>query len=144
MERYIVYSSGKLLGLRDIYCRLMDEESREIFEARLDFMFDRNSDDFIKRISPYLHDLELTEVAVKLESSKAKGIIIFGSGHDGILTRKILKMCGYSVDYFCDSNKNKVGSRLEGIPILAVSDIVKNYKGYLIIIGSRKYSAEMV
>lgn len=136
--------SEKILGLKEVYHRLMDEESRRIFEARIDFAFDRNSDIFIQKVRPYLHDLKSREVAKALEISNAKGIIIFGCGHDGLLTKEVLEMCGYNVDYFCDSNKNKIGRVIDGISILSVNEVIQNYKNYLIIIGSRKYLSEML
>lgn len=132
-----------MLGLRDIYNRLVDEESRKIFEARLDFVFDSDLDVFIQKVKPYLHNIKSEEVDKAIKVSKSEGIIVFGCGHDGLLTKEILEICGYKVDFFCDSNRDKLGLNLEGIPILSIDELVLNYKDYLVIIGSRKYLLEI-
>ena len=73
----------------------------------------------------------------------SKGIIIFGCGNDGILTKEILEVCGYSVDFFCDSAPKKVKMKIENISVLSLESVRLMYKDYLIVIGSRKYADEM-
>lgn len=130
-------------GLKEIYDRLIDEESRKIFEARLDYSFDNDLDAFFSKVKPYLNHIKSEEVDQAYKVCRPKGIIVFGGGHDGLLTKEILEICGYRVSYFSDSNRDKIGLSLKGVPVLSVDELVQNYREYLVIIGSRKYLSEI-
>lgn len=138
-------------NLMEIYNHLQDEESRILFDARVSYLLDtiqgknidKATDDFLKVIdnlydSGDWHSVEFEEKMVRI---KPKGIIIFGCGHDGRMTHRLLTSWGYSVSYFCDNYR--CGEAVEGKEVLALEEVLKSYREFLIVIGSSKYGKEM-
>lgn len=133
----------KLLKLETIYERLQDEESRFLFRARVDYMITRDSEKYEKDIFSLNKQWICKELEEKLQKTKIERIVIFGSGSDGKLTKRALDVCNYSLACFCDSDLNKVGTDVDGLPVIAVDEVIKNVENTLIIIASRKYKDEM-
>lgn len=133
----------KLLQIDKIRDALQDEESVTIFNARINYMIDRDVDSFCKVIESMDKKWMCKELEDMLHKEKYEGIIIFGSGHDGRWTKRVLELCHYVPHYFCESDLGKVGSKVEGIPIISISYLLENCQNYLVILGSMKYSEEM-
>lgn len=129
--------------LNRVYNNLMDEESRKIFNVRLKYVVDKNQDEFEDGIGDLYIDWKCNELVECISKIDSKGIIIFGSGHDGKRQKKHLEKWGYKVDFFCDSDEKKVGKKVEDLNILSLDNVIDKYRDYLIIISSRKYGAEM-
>lgn len=133
----------KLLELKKVRDSMIDEKSRKIFDARIDYMIKRDEDCFYNVIDMIEDDWYCTELEEALGKVDVKGIIIFGSGHDGKRTKRILERCNYSPVYFCDSDSDKVGSNVGGIEVISVEEVTERYQEYLIVLGSTKYAEEM-
>mgnify|MGYP001138879845 CR=1 FL=1 len=55
-------------------------------------------------------------------------VIIWGAAQNGLrLKRELGQHGGFHVYFFCDNNKNKIGSKLDGIDIISFDDIVTLY-----------------
>lgn len=133
----------KLLDISKIKEAMIDEESKRLFDAKIDYMITRDTDEFYTVLDTLGKTWYCTELDNVLEKIYVKGIIIFGCGHDGIRIRKVLENCNYFPKYFCDSDKAKVGMEIGGIEVLDVEDLIKKYNDYLVILGSAKYAEEM-
>lgn len=140
MEDCINYYN-KLLNIKKIKDKLMDEESKIIFDAKIDYMITRDDNTFIETVWPFLRNMYSPDLVS--HTSLNKNIIIFGCGYDGIKTKNILEMCGYNVEFFCDSNKDKVGKIVEGIRVLSKQELMSDYQNYLVVLASRAYVEEM-
>lgn len=133
----------KLVQINKIEEAMQDDESRVIFRARINYMFDKNEDDFLKVIESLNKKWYSPELDEFIKEAAVKGIIVFGCGHDGVITKKILEYCNYAPQYFCDSDKSKVSKVREGIEIISVDDLLDKYRDFGVVIGSRRYAQEM-
>lgn len=133
----------KLLKINMIREAMLDEESRILFDARIDYMITRDMDRFYEISDVMGKGWYCPEVKEILGKHVLKGIIIYGSGHDGQRTKKVLVNCGYSPEYFCDRDHTKVGSRIDGLKVISIEEVLEIYSDYLVILGSAKYAEEM-
>lgn len=133
----------KLIQLQEIYDHLEDRTSKTIFENRIDYCITKDKTAFVDSMYKLDRQYRCTEVEKRLKEIDVDGIIIYGSGNDGKKTLQLLMDCGYSVNYFCESNKNKEGLIVNGLKVLSVDTVEKEYRNYLIILGSRIYVDEM-
>lgn len=133
----------KLLDLKKIRDLMLDDKSKILFDAKIDYMITRNREQFyniIDALEKNWYCQELNEILARVD---IKGIIIFGCGHDGKRTKKVLELCNYQPTYFCDSDISKVGSKVEGINVISAEELTEKYNDYLIVLGSEKYAEEM-
>lgn len=133
----------KLLEIKTIKEKLLDQESETIFKARIDYMITRKEDPYIEAIWPFLNDMYCPDLLSVLDKRNTQSkIVIFGCGHDGRRTKNVLEKCGYTVDCFCDNDINKVGKFICGLPVISLSEINK-HNDYLVVLASRLYKKEM-
>lgn len=135
----------KLLSIDKIKEKLMDDESRVIFNARIAFMITKDEDSFIKTVWPFMRNMYCPDLTFAYDNNKKidREIIIFGSGHDGIMTKHVLDLCGYSASYYCDSDSKKIGKVVEGLQIISKEELIEKYHECLVILASRIYKLEM-
>lgn len=131
--------------LDDIYCALADDESKEWFDARVEYMVDMDGNKYIEKIFELNNVFPKTWRCPEIERVKKNNqkIIIYGCGHDGKIIKKALEICGYSVWCWCDSNRELEGTQIEGKSVIAPEGLLPEYKDSLLIIGSKKYEAEI-
>lgn len=133
----------KLLNIKRLKDKLQDEESKTIFDARIDYMIMRDKDAFIETVWPLLNNMYCPDLDPYIDKGENRKIVIFGAGHDGITTKRVLELCGYRAYCFCDSNKYKTFKTIEGINIIPPDELVSNYHDCLVILASRLYFKEM-
>lgn len=131
--------------IKKIYERLVDEESKQIFEARLEYIFDRNllkMKDRLWDLSCYkkFHNKQLECYFATHEKNK---VIIFGGGLRGRHCRHLLEKYDIQVTYFCDNDKNKIGTYIDGVLCLSVDEVCQKYRDYTVIPISPVYRKEM-
>ena len=118
---------------------LVDNESKDIFDARIQYMLNGDRDTFVESVEPYLSNIVSWELNAALKNRD--GIIIYGSGYYGIYDKKVVELCGYKVDYFCDSYE--YGHKVDGIEVISPQEVVEKYNNYLVIISSASYGWDM-
>ena len=130
--------------LDQVYNALQDEESKKLFDAKVQYMIDRDSEAYIDTIfelnEQYPKNWRCPEIENVLEDGQK--IIIYGCGHDGKISERVLGLCGYPIAYWCDSNKNIQGTYINGRKVISPEDL-KSYEDHLVIIGSRRYEVEI-
>lgn len=130
-------------NLQAIYDAMIDEESRDWFDARVEYMITRNVDDFLYTVFALSRKYRKKWRHVGMErfvkDKQYQGIIIYGCGHDGKLTKEILDLCGYPIAFWCDSNPQLVGSSVNGLEVISTEELVEKYQDHLVVIGSCKY-----
>ncbi|MDE7324002.1 MAG: FkbM family methyltransferase [Lachnospiraceae bacterium] len=129
--------------MQRIYNALIDEESKDWFNARVEYMITRNSDAFLNSVFSLFRKYQKKCHHVGMErfvkDKDYRGVIIYGCGHDGKLTKEILNLCGYLVSFWCDSNQQIVGNKVNGLRVISTEELVEKYADYLVVIGSFKY-----
>lgn len=127
--------------MNEIYARLQDEESRQLFEARITYLFSKNVDDYMAVVDEMFYKWHFKSRLDQMSDDNLRGIILFGAGIAGKRIAKSLPILSdgkYAVSYFCDNNK--CGEIIDGIKVLPVNDVVQNYQDYLVIIASYRYA----
>lgn len=134
-------------NLQAIYNALIDEESRDWFDARVEYMITPNVDTFLHTVfllsRKYRKKWHHVGMERFVKDKKYRGIIIYGCGHDGKLTKEILDLCGYSAAFWCDSNPQLVGRRINDLEVISTEELVEKYQDYLVVIGSSKYMEQI-
>ena len=130
-------------NLQSIYDVLIDEESKDWFDARVEYMITGELDEFLHTVfflsRKYQKKWHHVGMERFVKDKEYRGIIIYGCGHDGKLTKEILDLCGYPVMFWCDSNPQLVGKRIDGLEVISTEELVEKYQDCLVIIGSSKY-----
>lgn len=139
------YWNGLKCMLDKIYAALQDEESKMLFDARVEYMIGRDEDKYIEKIFELKNFFPKIWQCPEIESvlKDNQKIIIYGCGHDGKRIKKALEMCGYSVWCWCDSSRELRETQIEGKVVIAPEELLPKYKDYLLIVGSKKYEAEI-
>lgn len=126
--------------LDKIYNALVDEESKEWFNAKVEYMITRDKDAFynalfeiVKKYPYKWHHLGIERF---IKGRTYPGIIIYGCGHDGNLIQEVLEICGYTISCWCDSNQELWGQNLKGKKIISPTQLIERYDDYLVVIGS--------
>lgn len=129
--------------LRLIYECLQDDESKNLFEARLDYYIDRNVDNYISKMLNLYSDWKYCrEIQRKYDILGERLIVIYGCGRDGVANLRLLRLWNYKVECFCDNYC--AGEKVEDTDVISVDEAVEKYKDAIWIIGSRKYQNEMI
>jgi len=123
-----------------IYNKLQDDESRKLFEIMLCKAMSSNEIDYMGELAKFCHNPILEKRFVE-KVSKCSGVIIYGCGEDGRLSKLALENSGYRVECFCDTYKS--GILVDGIETLSLDEIMEKYQNHLICICSRKYASEI-
>lgn len=121
----------------------MDEESKALFDAKIDYILTGNTERFYEVSDSLGQGWHCQEIDVILGRGDSKGIVIFGCGHDGIRNKRILENCNYHPECFVDSDSNKMGSYVDGIKVISLDELSEKYKDYLVVLGSVQYAEEM-
>ncbi len=105
---------NKLLHIKDIFERLQDDISRQIFNTKLDYI--NNPDGYADAVyglcNPYFSP-QLEHMLKKLGGQPQ--IIIYGSGDDGKRTRKFLCDMGYIPYAFCETPPRGIKTKLRSL-----------------------------
>lgn len=129
--------------LNRVYNALQDDESREIFKARLSFVFNRNQDMYEDKMQQMYDDWQCSELDECLAKTEAEGIVLFGCGYDGKIIKEQLSGWGYSVNAFCDNDSQKWGRICEGIDVISPEDLIQIYKNCVVVISSSSCGKEI-
>ena len=132
------------IGMREdldrIYNALADEESKEWFNVRVEYMITRDTDAFytslFKLVKKYPYEWHYPGFERLLKGKSYSGIIIYGCGHNGKLIKEILDTCGYTITCWCDSNQEIWGKEINGRKIISPNQLIESYKDYIVVIGS--------
>jgi hypothetical protein len=62
----------------------MDQESKKIFEARLNYLLSRDTDEFMKTIFSLDKEYDIPEFDIFMKDHVNKEIVIFGTGKEGL------------------------------------------------------------
>lgn len=144
-EKRGVGMSESYKKLRDI---LQDKESREIFDARIDYMQTGKTLVFMKKMHNIYKNFQYEALDRFLEGRELSKlfIVIFGAGYEGNIAYDILKCTKYAshIDAFCDNNKELWGQEMQGLPVVSIYDLMASKKEVVYILASRRYNYEFL
>lgn len=133
------------LNLGKIYEQLQDDESRRLFEGKINYAI--SGDKFKLYEKLYESEVKFSGWDFSHLSDdfyKDKKIIIYGVGKYGYHTYFILthSKCANQIYAFADSNSSKWGTDYLGYNILSPFELL-NYKEALVIIASETYGSDI-
>lgn len=133
--------------LNKIYHALGDDESKEIFHARVEFMINKDNSTYLNRIfdleKRFPKEWKHLGMERFTQNKQYTGLVIYGCGYEGKLVKKILNICGYTITYWCDSNEKLVGKEIDGIKVISADELVAQHKDYLVIIATTQYKEQI-
>lgn len=135
------YFENLNISYQNIKKRLMDEESVKLFDARVEYTFTRNleklNNEFFDKTKQW-RCIELENFCRDLPERK---IVLFGAGKVGRKTKEYLNVCGYFPICFCDNYIKE--DEVDGIQVLSIDELVRDYKDAIVIICSLIYRKEI-
>jgi FkbM family methyltransferase len=127
----------ELQKLLAFYNVLQDEESKRIFEIKLNMLMKQSKySDFIDVLISMDKEWEIAYYDNFKSSYKEKPIIIFGAGSEGKLTLHILKKMGIDIWGFCDNASSKWKTKYEGKPVISPTEVIMKHKDKFVILAS--------
>lgn len=131
--------------LNQVYDSIEDEQSKNIFNARLQYAVTGNINyfyEFINTLNPEYFGIDIQDI---LNEYRGQEIILYGAGRDGKYNYDVIQHSELKgkIKYFCDSDENKVGNTYCGIPIYDIYYLKKMYTDELIIVSTKIYGAEI-
>lgn len=132
---------GTLCAIKD---RLQDEESKIIFEARVNYLFTRREEDYYKLIRNVQNQARCDELDDFLADNIGyEGIVIAGIGEEGIRTKRLLDICDKSAQAFCNLNEDNYPEEIEGLKVISINQLVKDYRSWVVVLTNREDMAAM-
>ncbi len=133
--------------LNKIRSSLHDDISKKIFDARIRYAIYRDDIDFSKTIAS-IQKYETKKILLfgkYLENyPNAKGVVIYGAGHDGELVYELLRNSDLSLElFYYDSDKEKKGKFTEDISWISWKDILNRKSELIMVISSKLYCLEI-
>ena len=133
-----------LSTLCNIMDRLQDEESRTIFEARINYLFSGSEEEYYKVIERIRKESSCWELDGFLNDNKGyQGIVVYGIETEGIRTKRLLDSCHRSAGVFCSEDGKAVGTKLEGLEIISIHQLLNEYRDWVVVLADQTRLVEM-
>lgn len=130
--------------VNECYARLQDEESKTLFNLRLNYALDRSMPNFIDGIRGLNKQWRLEPCDDFGKQYAGQKIVIFGAGSEGFLTEQVLNSVDYEVYAYCDNNPAKWGTLSPtGKEIFSPYNLQESGEEYFYITASRLHGHEM-
>lgn len=133
------------MGMNEIRERLTDEESKFLFDKKIESIVLKDEDIYLEAVFACEKEWRCEEIELlRSEENKDKKIIIFGAGKRGRATYFLLKQMGMAerVVAVADNNVRLKGKMLCDVPIIAPRSM-PHYTDALILISSVNYGGEL-
>lgn len=137
----------KMDDYKELRSFLLDDESKNIFDARIEYMNTKNINIFLKRIHDLYGFFQYPELESFLDNRNAEvSLVIFGAGKEGEIAFEILKHTKYAKNIygFCDNNCKLWGKRKCGFPIFSVYELLSNKRDVVYILASSGYNFQFL
>lgn len=126
---------------QDIKKRLMDEESLNLFDVRVEYAITRDLEKLENTFFDKTKQWRCTELENFCHELPKKEIVLFGAGKIGKRTKQYLNACGFFPVCFCDNYIKE--DEVDGISVISVDELVRNKRNAIVIICSFVYRNEM-
>lgn len=129
-----------LSTLCSIMNKLQDEESKTIFEARINYLFSGNEEEYYKVIERIRKESTCWELEEFLNDNKGyKGIVVYGTEEEGLRTKRLLDSCHRSAGLFCADCRDAIGTNIEGLEVISINQLLNDYKDWVVILTDRSH-----
>lgn len=133
--------------IKQLYDELQDEESKVIFEKRLQYSLTAKKKYLGEMVRYLVGKYRQTDPFHKLlEWLKKRGdsaVVVFGAGFAGFEIVEALRYYGIEADCICDNNADLWGKKIYRKQIVQPKKLLELYRDASIIIASNLYSEEI-
>ncbi len=129
--------------INKIQSALQDEQSKILFDARLNYSITKNNRLFYEAVDSFENKWYCPELEQFLSRTNGKEIILWGWGYHGRETKRVLDLCHCTIHYLCDRDEHKIGTKIEGISVISPEEVFENHRDSSVIIGSERYKDQM-
>lgn len=130
--------------LNDIYTKLLDDESRSAFDARVEYLVTKDVDVFLNHLCKADDAWECGYVENALHKTNAQSVIIYGCGCYGKRSKKVLELCGYTISCFIDSDRRKWGTEVDGVKVISLNELKDFPNSVIVVAGLSGYQSQMI
>lgn len=134
-------SDNCVRAIVNVYNNLCDEESKDVFRAKMELIINKNEGEFLewflsKKQNIYIPELDEFE---KMLQSSQRQYILFGAGVEGKKAYKIMNASHRKVYAWCDNNRDLWGKEIDGLKVLSPKELIKSFKDFFVIITAKSY-----
>lgn len=129
--------------------RLKDDESRELWDARIEYYFERDEDKLVERIANVAGKYRdtfscwgLDQYYFRHSENKNKPFIVFGAGNMGKLTIRTLELLNKKIDCVVDNSTDCQGDEVCGYTVCRLSSIQYN-DSIVVVAVSRRFQIDI-
>lgn len=131
-------------NIKSVREKLLDEESIKIYDARLQYVFDRDWNLLLQNlINCGMREFECNDFKKFIHDKKDKKIVVYGLGMMGKYAGTLLEHSGFNVYAYGDSKQQLYGKKWNGIKILSDEEILKEKEELVLVIGSSRFATEI-
>lgn len=130
-------------SIEKVTSKLQDDESRELYDSRLEYYFLRNEDKLLSRITETAKKYRNTFSCWGLDQyysrhpeNREKPIVIFGAGNMGGGTIRALKLLDKNILHLVDNDSAKQGNEVLGF-VVESPECLRNSDAIVIVAVSR-------
>lgn len=131
--------------LKQVYDMLEDEESKDIYINRADYLMTGKSCYLEHIIDTYVPELKRSEHSLAQDIKERfpeQKVVVWGIGyvlqHNIECCKEIEKLCG-----FCDHDISKQKEGFLGFSVISPEELLANYKNEVIVIGTNFFAKEI-
>lgn len=115
--------------LNKIYNKLMDQESKELFKARLLYSLTGDYEDMVRMVA--LTDAA-KDIRKRIRENGGEGCMLWGTGYWGMMFKRGFSEIAFKC-YFDNAPKE---TEKEGIPVYHADEFIKRYHGEAVVIAT--------
>ena len=128
------------MNMKLLYEKLQDDESRYLYNLKVQMLKDGGYKKFIEGIADIDKEWIISDYDDCIERCKGREVIIFGAGADGKMTLHLLNQEGIDVKYFCDNNRQKWNKTYLGVPVISTQEVRLSHRDSFVILASQVYA----
>jgi FkbM family methyltransferase len=134
-------------AIRDIYDMLQDEESKEIYIKRMEYLLSGNYapiEEITRKYNPELPAGPYLSPEEIVKRAAGRSIVIYGAGGDSTFYSAFFrKLSKIAAIIFCDKNENLQNNGFLGYKVISPQELQKDYKDAYIVIASTQFREDI-
>ncbi len=126
-----------LSKMAKVYEKCIDDESKRLFKARLDYLVKRDYHSYTDVVLKENHEWIIPQIDAHCKEEKPNAIIIWGISRESSYINKLIGKSKYRdcARYYCDNNFKIWGEKKDGLTIISPDEVTNEHIDDLIIIG---------
>lgn len=125
-----------VLEAAQVYNRLADQESRLLYEARLNYLLTGEAEEFYKLLDKVDRKYRCNELDKMMkENPECKKLIVMGISKEAKRIKRILDRCEMPIAFFCDEGASEKKKTIDGVSAISVKELVEEHLDSIVILS---------